>query len=248
MHHSTLYAGLKRYVKNEGLGAVLKRRDMAGFYEQNYSAIYGSGTIGLASKWMHKSLERGLRRDQKFETVLEVGSGKGEHFPYVRHQFTKFIETDIQENLLLRPNVRDVGIREQRKADAQELAGFAANSIDRLISTCLISHLAKPREALERWKQVVRPGGIASIYLPHEPGLALNLAQALFPARKVEAAGLDYWDQHHFEHPYHLPFLRALTRSVFGRGNVHFSGYPFPGLPWQMNLWSIASVKIADEK
>jgi SAM-dependent methyltransferase len=51
--------------------------------------------------------------------------------------------------------------------DAHTLPGIAPASFDWLFSSHLLEHLERPAEALIRWAEVVRPGGLMLLSVPH---------------------------------------------------------------------------------
>ena len=222
-----------------------KSREMAQFYREGYSAVYSTGAVGVVSRILHQSLETGFSREEHFSEVLELGAGQGEHFPFVRHSFDRYLETDLDSEQLVRGH-KDRGSRvAQQQLDAQTMENVEPMSVDRLIVTCLLSHLPSPADALMRWRSVMATGGLISLYLPHEPGWALRTSQAFFTARKTQRLGLDYWYAHYREHPFHFPFLRLAVQRCFIRDNVKAFSFPLSGWPWSMNLWTVFQIRIS---
>lgn len=200
--------------------------------------------VGLASRLLHRSLERGIRQEEHHSVVLELGAGHGEHFQFVNHSFDEYVESDIDINLLghTEPDSRRRLRRQQ--LDAQTMNGVPESSVSRLVVTCLLSHLSDPVGALRNWRAVVVPGGLVSLYLPHEPGWALRVSQHLFTARKIERLGLDYWRAHYEAHPFHFPFLRFAVLDSFAQDRVTAYSFPFRQGHWAANLWTIFQIKI----
>jgi phosphatidylethanolamine/phosphatidyl-N-methylethanolamine N-methyltransferase len=218
--------------------------DVDHFYTTSYVAQMDRGIMGAMTRLAHRSLESPFGRDKHFGKTLELGAGNGQHFRWVRHTFDTYIETDIRaENL---PS-RGVAGHSLMALDATNLGDFSSESIDRIIATCLLTHVGNPEEALLEWKRVLSPGGVASIYLPADPGFLLRLSQHVIAAPKAHRSGLDYWNIHHREHPYHFEYLRQVLGHVFGRNNITIKGFPLPGFGWNLNLWFVAQARNGDK-
>jgi ubiquinone/menaquinone biosynthesis C-methylase UbiE len=122
------------------------REDYLKFFETQYDAVNYNGR-SLASRVLqqgHSLVEKRFGPEAYFDTVLEVGAGHGEHIDSVRHQYRRWIMTDINADELRRrwdtPEARARGI-EVGAADAKSLAGYEDNSADRLPGAALRSRL-----------------------------------------------------------------------------------------------------------
>jgi SAM-dependent methyltransferase len=224
--------------------ALLNQED---FYEEQYENIFNSGLVGIMSNFMHRFIEMGIDRSQIFQTVLEVGAGNGQHSRFVRHDYERYIQSDIrtfdkhQESLISNPRISNIQL------DAQDLSYFTDSSIDRLIATCVLVHLANPESALLEWKRVVKSGGEISIYVPNEPGLLLLLFQKLTTAAKSRMNGFDYKSVHYREHRNMWIFCNLLVREIFGDCHIKKRSIPFPWLPWNLRLFDVYQITIVKE-
>lgn len=220
--------------------ALMDARDLDVFYNEAYGQVFNSGAVGLVSKLAHKSLEAPFGPDDLFENVLELGAGMGQHRGFVRHGFSSYVESDIREEPLLGSSADP---RVQRKVlDASSLGGVESGSFDRIIATCLLTHLPNPEAALAEWGRVLAPGGVLSIYLPADPGFLIRLAEMLTTARKTQKRGIDYWAIHLREHRHHFPYLALIVKEVFGPCKVSIRSYPLPGMSWNFSLWFTAQI------
>jgi phosphatidylethanolamine/phosphatidyl-N-methylethanolamine N-methyltransferase len=182
-------------------------------YNERLTAAYDDLNYGrsLSAFFMrrgHRLLESPFGPDRHFSTVLEVGSGAGEHLPYVRHSFDTYHQTDWSPSRLERaraamsPELRDkVRVASE---DATKLS-FASSSVDRLIASHILEHLPAPHEVLREWYRVVRPGGVMSVLVPCDPGLLWRLGRRLGPRSSAERAGIeyDYWMAREHVNPIH---------------------------------------------
>ena len=124
--------------------------------------------------------------------ILEVGGGQGEHLSFVVDDYESYLLTDLDSGQLKNIDLSKFPKVFTKKMNAEHLKS-ASDSFDRVISTCLLSHLSNPAEALLEWRRVVRDGGKISIYLSTDPSLALRIFRKLFTARKAKQLGFDYY-------------------------------------------------------
>jgi phosphatidylethanolamine/phosphatidyl-N-methylethanolamine N-methyltransferase len=213
------------------------------YYENTYSKVLESGAVGKVAAHYHKMLEKG--HSKNWPLCLEIGAGNAQHFKYVKHDFDKYISSDIR-----RPRDKSVNNPDPRLEfeilDAEDLSSFNDESVDRLIATCVLPHLANPEKALHEWKRVVKKGGVIDIYLPCEPSLLLGLAQSMTTKKKVEKLGWNYERLQYREHRHHYPMLRMLIKEVFENDKIKVRNFP-PGLKfWQLGLFRTYRIIILD--
>lgn len=207
------------------------------------SRNYDSSLAGYFMRRSHQLCERNLGPDAYFPQVLEVGSGGGQHLPFVRHRFDAYHLTDLSTAML--HEARDSypeALREKvviSKEDAGALS-FADASFDRLIATHILEHLPDPHRVLREWDRVVRPGGLISIVLPCDPGLAWRFGRALGPRRHAERSGIeyDYWMAR--EHINGIGNLVTLIRYYFA--NVQATWFPARLPSVDLNLFFICQI------
>ncbi len=48
----------------------------------------------------HRIIEQAFGPEVEFASVVEVGAGTGRHLPFVRHQFQKYVATDLSSSML----------------------------------------------------------------------------------------------------------------------------------------------------
>jgi ubiquinone/menaquinone biosynthesis C-methylase UbiE len=180
-------------------------------------------------------LESGHKR--KFDTVLEIGAGTGLHFKYIKHDFSKYISSDIRN-----PGKKLEKISDERHEflilNAENLETFKNESIDRIVIICVLPHLNDPEKALGEFARVLKKGGVMDIYVPCEPSLLLGIAQRLSTKVKMERLGYDYEKIIRREHRNHYPLLRMLIHEIFENDDVVIRHFP-PGIKfWQFSLFS----------
>lgn len=213
----------------------------ATFYADHYQQVMRTGTVGKAQDRTHKALEKQSPPRSRFPRVLEVGAGSGEHFPYVRHAFDEYVETD------LRPRSVETSRDPRRKfkvADAQELP-FASQSFDRLVATCLLLHLPDPERGLSEWRRVLRPGGQASLLVPCDPGLMVRSLRAVLTAPAVRRSGFQGYQLFNArDHRNHVGSIDRLARWVFRDDLLRVSRFPLAIPSWNLNAFFVYTATI----
>jgi SAM-dependent methyltransferase len=100
--------------------------------------------------------------------VLEVGCGVGAQTVMLarRNLGAKFVAIDISKGSLAaaRERIRSAGFQNVtfQQADVYAMA-FEPDSFHHVFACFLLEHLSRPREALERLRQVIRPGGSITV-------------------------------------------------------------------------------------
>ena len=62
----------------------------------NYNDFLYVGAQGFLMRRLHTLMERPFSRSDHFSLTVEVGAGEGQHLPYVRHNFDRYVMTDIR--------------------------------------------------------------------------------------------------------------------------------------------------------
>ena len=223
--------------------------DPEAFMERWYSEQYGcnayGGAAGLIQRLMHRSLEQGYSRETFFPRVLEVGAYQGEHLKFVKHGFGHYQLSDIQAARDFGSDIGGYpGAVTFRVADVENLP-WHDGEFDRVVNTCVLHHVPNPEIALRELRRVLKPSGVADIFVSGDPGMMFRLARFVGPARTARRSDLasvkalaDARD-----HRNHVGSLLRLVQHVF-RGDclVHRS-YPLRGLTWNTALWHTFRVK-----
>ena len=213
------------------------------FYSDYYENIFGSGVIGWAAGVAHRFMEKPLD-ERIFTNVLELGAGNGQHRKYVRHQFCRYIETDLRfdQGIVRELEITPGKIVEQRFLDAEDLTVFESAQFDRVIATCLLAHLPNPEKALKEWRRVVESGGSLTIYVPTEPGLVLRIFRSLTTKRKALKLGLDHSAVHYREHRNMWIFMNLLVLEIFAEDIIKRRRFPFSFLTWNLALFDVYEI------
>jgi ubiquinone/menaquinone biosynthesis C-methylase UbiE len=159
-----------------------------------YDKTYYSGNplvskVNTAGHWL---LEKPFGVGEHFGRVLEVGAGTGFHLSHVKHRFDEYVMTDISKELLDQAKERHAG-RNDTAYDLQDATKltYEDNSFDRLISVYNLEHLPQAHRVLREWQRVLKPGGILSVSIPLDGGVAWRLGRYLTTRRSFAKEGLD---------------------------------------------------------
>jgi len=202
-------------MKNEDKAWVDYRNKFADIYdESNYSGFLQSFVMHSS----HRFLEKHFNENQSFNRTLEIGAGTGQHISYVRHKFDTYVLSDLDAKTLqvAKDRLGD-GHGNKLMFDLQngEKLNFADNSFDRLIAAHVLEHIYKPHLVLKEWKRVVDHGGVISLLLPTDPGIAWRLGRHLGPRKNAVSQGIAYDYVMAREHVNSCNNLVALVRHYF---------------------------------
>lgn len=221
------------------------------YYAEHYDAVVHSGRAGAIQRMFHVAIERPWSAADQFETVLDLGATSGEHLSFVKHRYSRYIMIDIRDSL----DAREAAAAASRPGaavefivgDAQDLATIADESVDRLISMCLLHHLDDPRGSLRHWRRVVKPGGVLSIFLPCDPGLVWRAGRAVttFPAiRALGYSPLETRVIYACDHRNQVASLRWMIEGTFASDEINVHRYPFGRLDsWNANLFMTFQIR-----
>lgn len=219
------------------------------WYQNEYTRNSYGGGMGFVQKSMHKSIERGYDSRTSFDRVLELGGNVGEHLPYIRHKYSSYLLTDIENTIddELKTAFYLGGVVFQQE-NVQSLS-FPDQDFDRVLNTCLLHHVPDPEVSLLEIRRVLRVGGTADIFLSADPGLLFRFARFVGPRLQTRLKGIDdlktLMDAR--DHINHAGGLRRLIKHVFRRDSLTERTYPIRGLTWNSSLWHTFRIVKSDQ-
>jgi len=215
------------------------------YYAAHYATVVHEGIGGKVQDAFHAAVERPYTTTDHFPTVLELGATSAEHLSFVRHRFDRYVMLDIRDSAAAR-QVAEAHASSSRAevefvvGDAQRLDGIADESVDRLVSMCLLHHLDDPRGSLKQWRRVVKPGGVLSVFVPCDPGMLWRAGRALTTFRTARAQGYSPLELRYInacDHRNHVASLRWMIEGTFADDAVRVRRYPWRVGSWNANLF-----------
>ena len=112
-----------------------------------------------------------------------------------------------------------------------------ATQFDNIILTHVLEHIYKPHLALKEWERVLKNGGVLSILIPTDPGVAWRLSRHLGPRKNAIAQGIAYDYVMAREHVNACNNLIALLRHYFPDHAEAWWPFPIPSI--DLNLFFV---------
>ncbi len=214
-------------------------------YRSKFADVYDksnyTGSLQTAvMRASHRLTEKRFQKHDHFFKVLEIGAGTGEHIGFVRHGFDQYVLSDLDAKTLEVAKSKlggKFGNKLLFETQSGEKLSYADNSFDRLIAAHVLEHICQPHLAIREWRRVVRNGGILSILIPTDPGIAWRLGRHLGPRRNAIAQGIAYDYIMAREHVNSCNNLIALLRHYFPERTE--SWWPFPVPSVDLNLFFV---------
>lgn len=207
---------------------------------------YDDGLTGYFLAKSHEWSEAQFGPEAHFAQVLEIGAGTGMHLKYVKHGFEQYYVTDLNppmlDQLKIERMVKNGRAQVIVQAEDATSLSFADASFDRVIAAHVLEHLYRPHEVLAEWHRVLRPGGVLTLVLPCDPGLAWRFGRTCIARRKFVSAGLDYDYWMAREHVNPINNLVSFVRHYFH--DVQEGWFPLRIPSIDLNLFYIAHIKI----
>lgn len=222
----------------------------ARFAEVYDNSNYSSPLQSAVMRASHRLTEQQFQEHDHFSRVLEIGAGTGEHLGFVRHTFDQYTLSDLDARTL-EVAKRKLSEKFSNKllfeTQSAEKLRYADDSFDRLIATHVLEHIYQPHLALKEWARVVKHGGMLSILIPTDPGIAWRLGRHLGPRKNAIAQGIAYDYVMAREHVNACNNLIALLRHYFPDRTEAWWPFPIPSIDLNLCFVCHAIVKNAED-
>jgi ubiquinone/menaquinone biosynthesis C-methylase UbiE len=224
-------------MENEDQAWLDYRARFADVYDESN---YASPLQSVVMRASHRLAENRFEKHNHFSKVLEIGAGTGEHLGFVKHSFDQYVLSDLDAKTL------DVAKRKLNDKFSNKLSyevqsgeglSYDNNSFDRLIATHVLEHIYQPHLALKEWRRVLKNGGVLSILIPTDPGIAWRLGRHVGPRKNAIAQGIVYDYVMAREHVNSCNNLIALLRHYFPEHTESWWPFPIPSI--DLNLFFV---------
>lgn len=212
-------------------------------YKEKFSEVYDDSNYSsplqsFVMRASHKLVEKAYDKKMHFSQVLEVGAGTGAHFPFVRHSYDKYTISD-HDSKTLDVAIKKITATNNSKVNFEMQVGdkldYPDGTFDRLISTHVLEHIYQPHLVIKEWRRVLKDGGVISILIPTDPGVAWRLGRHLGPRRAAIKRGIAYDYAMAREHVNSCNNLVALLNHYFPKSIEDW--WPFTVASIDLNLF-----------
>jgi len=166
--------------------AYSKKEDLAFIETGNY--IYSNPLTRWITLEAHRKCARLREYDSVENTVVDLGCGMGDHFPYIKK--AKIIGIDINNYFLNKAKINFPNA-DLRKENILRTS-FRKNSVKSIICFSTLEHILPLQDALKEINRILSPGGEFIFAIPTE-GMLYHFGRNLTTKRHVEKiTGIDY--------------------------------------------------------
>ena len=142
--------------------------------DEKYNSHLYSGLLGVLMRYCHRKLEDFQNKKDNYDKILEIGAGSAPHFNFMNCSYNEYhiAETsdyavDFHKN---NPKVKLI------KYDGKNLP-YQNETFDRIIISHCLEHILSPEEFIQEMMSKLNKGGVLSISLPTDPGIAWRLGR-----------------------------------------------------------------------
>lgn len=203
--------------------------------DKHDSHLY-TGLQGYFIKNGHHQLEKFKKNKSYFSRVLEIGAGSTPHYYFIKHKYDEYHIAETSEYVLdYHKNNHKVKLV---KYDGNILP-YTNDFFDRIIISHCLEHILSPEIFLNEMMRVLKKGGVLSISLPTDPGIAWRLGRlfvGLFKVKKTYNLSFDEFQYlNATEHVNSIFNLISIIRYNY-KGLIEESFYPFKIKLTDLNL------------
>ena len=205
-----------------------------------------TGVAKILYNVTHKNLAKFGNNHAKIgDKILEIGSGRGEHLKYVSDTFSDYYMTDLTD-------WGQKEITQVAKSDPRikfmiknvENLDFPKQFFDRVIASCVISHVDEPYQAMMELRRVVKDGGVLSFLISADPGILLRTIREILTKPKMKNLKQPYSLVNAISHRNSANGLIIMSKYIFKNDNIRIKYYPFYLRSWNFSTHIIVNVKV----
>ena len=196
--------------------------------DKKYNSHLYSGLLGVLMNYCHKKLEI-FKKKNNYDKILEVGAGSAPHLKYLTHSYNEYhiAETSDYASDFFKQNLSNK--IKFTKYDGKKLP-YDNEYFDRIIISHCLEHILSPEEFIFEMMSKLKKGGVLSISLPTDPGIAWRLGRMfirLFSIKRTyNIHGEEYEYINATEHVNSIFNLISIIRYHF-KDTIDEKFYPF---------------------
>ena len=196
--------------------------------DKKYNSHLYSGLLGVLMNYCHKKLEI-FNKKNNYDKILEVGAGSAPHLKYLTHSYNEYhiAETSDYASDFFKQNLNNK--IKFTKYDGKKLP-YDNEYFDRIIISHCLEHILSPEEFIFEMMSKLKKGGVLSISLPTDPGIAWRLGRMfirLFSIKRTyNINGEEYEYINATEHVNSIFNLISIIRYHF-KDTIDEKFYPF---------------------
>jgi phosphatidylethanolamine/phosphatidyl-N-methylethanolamine N-methyltransferase len=161
---------------------------------EKYKSHCYMGLQGFFMNYGHKKLEYFKKKNSYYSKILEIGAGDTPHYDFIKHSYDEY---HIAETSEYAENFHKKNPKVKYKKYGGKILPYPDENFDRIIISHCLEHILSPEEFLFEMMKKLKKGGVLSISLPTDPGLAWRLGRlfvSFFKINKTYPVGseLDY--------------------------------------------------------
>jgi SAM-dependent methyltransferase len=142
--------------------------------DKKYNSHLYSGLLGILMNYCHKKLENFKDNKKAYNKILEIGAGSAPHYKYINHTYNEYhvAETSDYAKDFHKDNSKVKFVT----YDGKNLP-YPDETFDRIIISHCLEHILSPEEFIKEMMSKLNTGGVLSISLPTDPGVAWRLGR-----------------------------------------------------------------------
>lgn len=201
-------------------------------YYENYYEKVNARQCKSSRFSFHQDIEKQCDKDSTYPDILELGAGEGQHRRFVKHQYLRYLVTDIRE--ITNPELLPISEgfipnkpgNYRAHADATCLV-YGDESFNRVVAGCLLLHLADPLRAVDEWYRVLKRGGRIDALVPRDESFLVGLYRSLYSRRKSKKLGFADFDiVNSLNHITYYDRVLRLTSARYDSNEISFTHFP----------------------
>ena len=217
------------------------------YYLSNYQKMMKQGIVGSVFSINRKMTERPFNKNQHFTKILEIAAYDDQHLKFIKCSYDTYYLSDINKIVIKFSKYYDPSKIKKIKIDANDLSGIESGVYDRVIVSCFVSHVNDLPTFLLELRRITKNNGYISIYVPCEPGALLRLVRSIINVpRSIVFFRKNHYDLVYSEHKIHYLSIKHLMRKIYKNDLVLQRKFPFRYFSWNVNFWSIYTIRITN--